>query len=511
MCGDVRRSLAAALLHAPVDTDLLIAQYFEGANSEGEARLAGVYDEMFRFSVLGKATLSELAVLTVLQRIVKLAGASKNLEVLNEIVQIFRGEPEEMSAVVRKNLDLVLGAAAVLDDRIEAFDEDQKNRTLEPGATMLDVLEADNFRSALYYLKEAFASSAAKAAEGDRAATASYVDCLSKIDESRDGLASTLLREANHLISSPEGLNLVLPELYTALVGASNLQRAAAAEALEHAGNRRIEDLPELVLEAFVLLLRDPYVIVHKAAVRALNNIPLPPRLEGSANLALFQLIQVYSTEKDGRDFLTRCMELYLHRFATEQQLGRGLAAWFIKLLKDIPVRSNVRDFNSMARYLKDDPSYVDLIISVLDDTAVSQYREEDVTRLAYHIPNTEVLKRAGDLAQVAIRRRDRIPVVGAIVEILTRAGAWDQAVEAMEASWAQLQDTVQMRPRKWSLRKQVVAVQFEAAVASGNVALQIALKAQWESLDEALREDKELYAQRRNPLQSFLRTHTSR
>jgi len=322
VCSDLQRSIAATLLHEPAATDQLIADFIEGASSEGEARLIRVYGEVFRFAVLGKATLGDDVASVVLTRMIKLASTSNNFTVLSEISQICRDGSGSMLRAARKNLDVVLGAAAVLDARFEGFDAEQKRKS---NVTTLDALEADNFRSALDNLRESFATIAARAAEGDWLATESYVDFLTKVDESRTWLISALLKETNHLISTPEGLNLALPELYSGLMGTSNLVRATAAETLGRAGKSRIADLPQLVLEAFVLLLSDRYVIVHQAAAGALENIPLPPHLEQTAGLALLQLIEVYRSEKDIRGFLPRCVKLYLHRFAKEEQLKEML------------------------------------------------------------------------------------------------------------------------------------------------------------------------------------------
>jgi hypothetical protein len=328
------------------------------------------------------------------------------------------------------------------------------------------------------------------------------------IDESRTGLSSALIKESSRLISTPEGLNLVLPELYTALVGSSTLLRARAAETLGRAGKGRIADLPELVLEAFVLLLVDQYVIVHKAAAKALENISLPSHLDASANLALLQLINFYKSDGKNRDFLAHCIELYSSRYATAEQLKQGLAVWFIRILEHVPASLNIQEINGVARYLQDQPEFVDLVIRAFDDENVSDYGEEEVVTLVYRIPDAEVLNRADDLASLAIRRRSRAIYVAAIVEVLTRVGAWKQAIAAMEASWDEVPDTVPMRQLKWGRRMHLIAVQFESAVADGDVPKQMALKNEWKALEAKLQEDETLYAERRNSLPSFLRTN---
>jgi hypothetical protein len=503
VCGDLQRAIAAAFLHDPAETDRHIEDYFVGASLEGEARLARAFHEVFRLAARDATTLSEDVVATALARIIRLASTSTNFGVLNEVAQMLRDEPEEVVAAVRKNLDAVLGAAAVLDDRLEAFEAEQKQRT---GINMLAALEANSVRSTLYYLREAFAALAAKAASGDRSATESFVDFLSRIDELRTGLSSALVKESGRLISTPVGLNLVLPELYTALVGSSTLLRARAAETLGHAGSKRIADLPGLVLEAFVLLLFDRYVIVHKAAAKALENVSLPPHLDASANLALLQLINIYGSDGDDKEFVARCIGLYCTRCASAAQLKRGLAVKFIRILERVPASSNIREINWAAKHLQDQPEFVDLVIRAFDDEDVSEYGEEDVMTLVYRIPDAEVLNRAGDLATLAIRRSSRAMYVAAIVEVLTRAGAWEQATAAMEASWSEVPDTVPMKRMKWGRRMHLIAVQFESAVAVDDVPMQVALKNEWEALEAMLKEDEILYAERRNPLPSFLR-----
>jgi hypothetical protein len=202
-------------------------------------------------------------------------------------------------------------------------------------------------------------------------------------------------------------------------------------------------------------------------------------------------------------------MQLYLQRFANQRQLRQGLAAAFVRILNRVPASRELRRLNSMSRFLKDEPEYVDLVIRILDDEAVSQYGEEDAIKLAYAIPDEQALRRADDLAKLALRRAGRALYVGALVEILTRVGAWSQAVTAIRGSWDQIPDTVPMKRAKWTMQLQVVAVQFETAIAAGDVAQLAALKLEWDGLEKALQDDEKLYAERRNPLPSFLRPHT--
>lgn len=174
-----------------------------------------------------------------------------------------------------------------------------------------------------------------------------------------------------------------------------------------------------------------------------------------------------------------------------------------------VPVHMHLRDLTSLSKYLKGQPTFVDLVIRALEDPEVSDHGQKDVIRLLHSIPDAEASKRSADLSKLSVRRADRGWYVGAVVEVLTRVGAWDQAVEAIESSWEAIPDTVPMRRMKWSRRLHVVAVQFEAAVAAGDLSRQDALKAEWEGLYQLSKEDQEEYAERRNPFPGVFRPNS--
>lgn len=509
VCADLRRIIVRAILSAPEDTDALIFEFFDSASSEGEERLTEVYEELSRHSIrIGRDHGTEMtaadvaAYVVVVRRLLNLAGTSNNPKVLRLVVQAFRNEPDEVVAAGKQNIDALLGTAAVLDARIEAFDAEQIAR---PPTSLNEQLEAQNSASTLHQLRESCAVIAAKAAMGSRELVQSYVDFLSSIDEHRDGLSSTITKATPSLIDSPLALNIVLPHLYSSLLGASVRRRAAAATALGDLGKVRTSDLPELVLEAFVLLLQDPYVMVHKAAVGALPSINLPEHLERRASGTLLQLIPYYSGKRHEHNFLIRCIRLYVSRFAAPQQLQSGLGNVLIKFLMTAPANLHTHDLSRMGEALASASSFADLVIYTFDDPELSEHGEEDASRLMHLIPEAVVIQRADDFVKLAKRQSGRFTLVGAVVEVLSRVGAWPQAVAAIKASWEAVPDTAPKRRLKWYRRLHVIAVQFEAAVAAKDVSHQEALQMEWLQLEATLKEDEKQYASRRSALPSFL------
>lgn len=508
VCADLRRIIVLALLAAPEDIDALISEFFDSASSEGEERLTQVYEELSRHSIrLGEDHESEMsssdvaAYVVVLRRLLKLAGTSKNQKVLRLVVQAFRNEPDEVVAAGKQNIDALLGTAAILDARIEAFDAEQ---IAKPPTNLNEHLEAQNSATTLHQLRDSCAVIAAKAAMGSEKLVQSYVDFLTSIDEHRDGLSSTITKATPSLIDSPLALNVVLPHLYSSLLGTSVRRRAAAGTALGDLGRARSTDLPELVLEGFVLLLQDPYVMVHKAAVSALPNINLPEHLERRASGALLQLIPYYSGKRDEHNFLIQCIRLYLVRFASPQQLQSGLGNFLIKFLMTAPANLHTSDFSRMGKALAAASNFADLVIHTLDDPELSEHGEEDASSLVHLIPEAVALERADDLVKMVMRQPGRMMLVGAVVELLSRVGAWAHAEAAMHASWEAVPDTVPERRFKWYRKLHVIAVQFEAAVAARDTSRQEALQTEWLQLEASLKEDEKQYASRRSALPSF-------
>lgn len=509
VCGDLRRIIVSALFTAPESTDALISKFFDSASFDGEERLVQIYEELVRSSMRhGRNRKSEMtsadvtAYTVVLKRLLNLAGTSKNQKVLRLVVQALRFEGDEIVAAGKENIDALLGTAAVLDARIEAFEAELK---VTPAANFNESLEAQNSLTTLYQLRDSCAQTAAKAAKGSERLVLSYVEFLNSIDEQRDGLSAIITKATSCLIDSPSTLNVILPTLYSSLVGASVRKRAAAGEALGSLSRACISDLPDLVLEAFVLLLLDSYVMVHMAAVNALSSIDLPKHLERHAGAALLQLIPYYSGKSNEHHFLVRCIRLHVTRFASSEKLQSNLGNTFIKFLMKVPTNLYTRDLSRMGKALAAASSFTDLVIHTFDDPELSEHGEEDASSLVHLIPEAVALQRADDLVKLVKRQSGRFMLVGAVVELLSRVGAWPQAVAAMQVSWDAVPDTATERRLKWYRRLHVIAVQFEAAVATKDISVQEALQMEWVQLEATLKEDEKQYASRRSSLPRFL------
>jgi len=453
VCADLQEALSLALLADPVSTDETLMGYYEGASREGEARLIGVYKRLFAQARRDDKIAEQAGYATVLRRLIWAATTSPNDEVLREVLHAFYGEPDALADVARSQLDLLLGSAALMDDRVAEAGTDAR---IQRHNNMFEALERSNRRHILYQLSESFTRWAAAAAGDDDRATSQYVEFLMKAGADHEELSSTLVGQTHFLMHNPRGLNAVLPVLYSALVGASNLMRASAAKTLGKLDHRRVSDLPNLVFEAFIPLLRDPYVVVHQSAVRALERFELPDAFDSVAASALSNLIVAYKDEKASHTFLMDCIALFVQRYVDDEAKRKGVVEVLVALIHGIEPDVAVRKLRHISRKVAHARGYAELVLRIVRDDKAMAYLEEDVMKLLYDVPAAALLTHRTEVEAAALNRIERRFVVSSFLEVLTRVGAWPEAQRLAQASWEQVPDTIQMRQVKWSARLQL-------------------------------------------------------
>lgn len=505
---DLQEALALVVFSAPEQADAIMFSYYEGASNDGETRLLGTYRQVFAQARKSPPASNAPAYAVALRRLVWAATTSSNEDVLMVVQNAFHSLPVDLEDIVRNQLDVVLGAAALMDDRLTQFDASKSDSEPE---NFMEILDRQNRRRTLYQLRESFVRWVACAAKDHKSSTMAFVQFLGRGESQRDGLRSALMAEAHLLMETAYGLNAVLPFLYSALVGTSNLLRAAAARALSHLARRRVEDLPNLVFEAFVPLLRDRYVIVHQAAVEALDRIELPANFDAEMQSAVAQLIHVYRTDKESEEFLMKCIALYVRRYLDDATLKMGQGRILMAILVDMRPTTVVREVRFLGKRFASIPGYVDLVLGAFGNHEAMSYLEEKIAELLYEVPAEEAFSHRQRLEAAALSRSDNRLIAGSFVEVLTRAGAWQEAVNVAKASWDHVPDNTRMRYIKWSAELDFVATSYEAAIARGRMDALPELGQRWRKIDAAMQKDREENAERRDPLRGILRTHPGR
>jgi hypothetical protein len=264
------------------------------------------------------------------------------------------------------------------------------------------------------------------------------------------------------------------------------------------------DDLPRLFHETFLTLLRDPYVIVHRAAVRGLHPDAMPPELRVTA-LRLVTLVFGVSAngDCDGR-FLSDCIEKLLGLAAQTESLTPELVEEIVSSLVRLPAKVVVEVLRG-AWGLRNASNFGDLLLHVLDDDSLDDHDVERLVDELHRLPNVELCRRASQLRDIAVRRCAHSPYeIVDFIELLSRAGTWNEAVDVARALSETAADTRFEKPRKLRLRALLIATEIEAAAARGDHDAIIAAASRWTSVAEEIRRDDEENAEARQPLRGL-------
>ncbi len=485
---DLRWATANAFEHDPTVIDALMGAFQEGATDTGKGRVVSVYREVLsRASDFDRrfGTAWNLA----LRRLLGLMTASMSPEVQQEVEEAFRGNPEGLGGLVANHLDALLGAAALLDDRL-------RGPELLPAqdAGFLERLESNSRRSGLASLRNNLLRLAAKAATGDVERMTAYLSVLAGLPEDLEELRGSMVGHLSDLVTSPETLGAILPPLYSALVGASVLVRGRAARVVGQLSVRQIEDAPSLLIEAFVTLLRDPYVHPASSAVSALEGMRLPEQFDKRVAAGLVAIIDANGTDRKHSAFVTSCALLLVRRHLKPEKLAGRIGERLADILALHPPKHYARKLRHLPQAFVALPGFGRLVVHSLLAAEEMAYGAHDIFAALGRIDATALLAIRDDLLAMASASRDTADdneLRGTLIEIFSRAGDWHAATLVAEHALLIVPDTLRDAVRRLLLASLLVSVRFERAIAEHRMDELPELAAEWRRVQGQLDEER--------------------
>jgi hypothetical protein len=499
---DIHRVLVLDFKADPSKVDQLIKDFLLGASDEGAAELYKIYDQVLRDVRFGddKPVITE-AHHVAFRRLVVAASEATTDEVQRATSGCFHGEPYDLAPIAANAIDLLLGSAAVLDGKLTALKEqpiDQKN----PAAGMERHAQVQH----LSHLSETFVRGACiSASKTDLASIKSVLGFLRALPEDSYRLAGKIVGNFHKMMRTTEGLITCLPDFYTAQVGSSQLVRSYAATAMGEMRGTTHDNLPSLAFEAFCAQLTDSFMIVHQAAVRALERFRLPEEYDAKAQAALTGIILTYAKDHASNDFLVTAIDLYAHRYVTEEQMAGRVGAGLIGMLMKCKPYVVAGEVKYGRNVYQRSPGYCGLLIRLIEDRdAHSIYHEELVERIGELSPEIVKQERAALLAWGKKMGATDRGLVGVLIELFTSAGAWADAVELSKAVYDGIQDTTRNKPLRLHASLRMIACDFEAAVNDSDGPRMVRLGQEFQAALAAIEEDNAANKDRRNPLRGL-------
>jgi len=240
--------------------------------------------------------------------------------------------------------------------------------------------------------------------------------------------------------------------------------------------------LAPLVYEAFSVLLYDPYVVVHKAAIHALRQFALPQELMRNATRAVLTVIRAYENNQNEARFLIEAISWLAAELKRSDNADKNVARYLVSVLCKIEPETLRYEIRWCARSLSGTYGFVDVVMRILP--FVGSRDHDDEIDLLERIPREEVLRRKSELCAIAVQlATDQMWITARIVETLTRASAWRDARQLLEDAIAAVPDTVQMRMRRMMLQSLLISARLEESIADGAVSNAAALDNEWQDL----------------------------
>lgn len=489
--GDMAGAIDLLWNLEPEAVDDVLQDLGIGADIDAKRNIAKLYELALRNRSLHdeKAILSNERIRIGLNRLTWLPSQVFDQEVLSTVSSALRYPPKELWPLCEKHIDLLIGAALLLDQHMATAEVQQ-----EENVPFLEYLERGNLRSAGYDVVKTFLKTAAKAA---RSATTreQFIAAVQAIPEERALLRGIALKALAEMATDVAGLKAVLPLLYSGMVGADVLGRAKAASALSEIPTRNWQNLPPLVYEVFCALLHDQFVAVHKSAARTLRRISLPEHLKPRAGFALFQLVSAYTDSEKDDDFLVDCISelARLSKHLPEPDKVRGFCCHALLKAEPLYVRSEV---TSLRYSLKDCDDFALVVAHVLPEYAHNMNSRDEEAKLIHSLNPDGVMKHKSKLLELGKEFAvEDMWMATLIADSLYRAGAADEASEVLRQMEIMFEATVKDKSRSLFVGFPLLAYQMERALVDGDVERWAALSEQWDA--KAIEQNKLLEERR--------------
>jgi hypothetical protein len=474
--------LGAALRERFDDVDVLLQKNWQLASEEERATIVGAY-----LSILDKrdeqASTSADTEEKSFKRVLEIISARKVDASFIAVTEFLRYDARAHLGFVERHAEILLGATALLIEDLK----ERYSPLLDPRPTQLKALEDDTrrgyIRSAVDKLMDLVGL--AGAARPDLAGRL-VIATFQNLTESQKELRAALTQCLGEIGRSRDGLALVLPAIYSAMMASESLVRAAGASAYGALADDAADDLPQLMHETFLLLLQDSFVVVHQAAVHVLRGTRLPREVGKQALGVVWALIDAYAKSDNHSSFLEECIEVFL-RLTHGAIAARGRSRLNSILLGMRPYLA-ARLLTSNADSLSGVPEYADVVVWALRSDEARDSDQDDLLEVLDRFSASDLERLASELTALAI---DAHPgpsgAIDRLVDVATRVAGWEVGIQIARAPLSRLRDVPRDRALRQIVEVRLIAAQIEGQIAKGSVAEAATLAATWRGASSTL------------------------
>jgi hypothetical protein len=329
------------------------------------------------------------------------------------------------------------------------------------------------------------------------------LETLQALPSHADRFRAKLVKQLGKLYGDHSLRGTLLPEIYSAMTHVSVRVRSAAtlayADVCSHVSP---EVLPSLLHESFLVQLGDPYVAVHKVALRCLRQIGLPEVYRHSAFELVANLVSAYQNEPGRRDefFLADALSRLLKLAPEKPSLTEAVKRYVVDVARSLSLEALYHFLRESARILYATPGIGELVLTLPFRTRMLDYRSEFVLKTLRALPREEVRRVSDRLIEVGVTAARRNPLTAfPLLELLDRhgesKGAHSLAMAAVEASGSERSQL----PGRLRMSVYSKALEIENALNEGTLEDLASLMAELRRLETEIAEDDRLNHERRS------------
>ncbi|KUG23648.1 hypothetical protein ASZ90_006559 [hydrocarbon metagenome] len=498
----LREAASKCLELFPEETDKIIQSFLADNDDTGKEEAHRTYGSVLRHSYREKTHIGT-AQRIAFRRLLWAATESPE-NIMDKAGQFFRHSWDEFAQLAAEHFDDLIGAAAILSEKYEQVD---KKRALELADNVLDHMERGNKRTAIDSLQEALIEWAAVGAKfKGREGIEQFLELYRRLPENQTQMRGNMIAHVSKLLTGVESLMIVLTDWYRSLMDESQLIRARAVQAWENMPYDLVKNFPDLFFEAFSVLLTDPYVIVHRAAVHALRHRSFPEEKRGLIKRGLLNLIFYYSQQSKQEDFVVDCIDAFAFLCLSSEERKGKLGQWLSAILLTLEGSALYHAVDRLHYGFKNVPGFVKVALKSIQNDYTRSISIDDCAAAILGAPNSELRNCVEDIKKAFEALRPFKPE--GFFEALLYATALTKAGDhaTANACFIELMASIPLEDRneQWRLEAALVAVasEIEHAIGGGEVFVELIEK--WSSLLSELEKENEKRTKLRNFPPSF-------
>lgn len=450
-----------------------LQQQLEDSVERDRVLLFGVVETYFRLE--GKHPDSD-ALSVCVKHLVDALSFPDELKRMAAACRLLRGVASKHPRQIARHATELLGAAAVVADRLEGGLSTSLPSVMSPNLrAMEDGHRRFQLSAALDDIVSAISGLAPQFPDQIRDV---IIDLLANLSESHDRLRGALFGGMGKIASTAEGLRVVIPLLYEGLMNRSARVRAGAAKSYGEILERFPEALPDLLHDAFLLVLQDPYTIVHQTAMRGIGGARTPDAFRKPFFKVTCNWMLHYSRERPRDHFLGTIVQKVCDLAERDEcdediaNYGQDVKRVVVQVLRAMDPNEAWNALRRLRGRLADTPGLTDLRVALLLNPETHGIYLTEIAEELVHSPPEELRSMADEIVEQARDLRHRAwghgnPTIW-LIDALGTACAWNAVVQLIE-NWMDDNDLPGGTASTDRLVALEVAATIERAVKDGN------------------------------------------